>query len=288
MSYNSGNRARNNPLHRLQSIALLVLLLVLSGLNQSCQQDETDCSKILFGIPNERTGLSDEECRPVCECTGYIPRTWSQTEIDELKTWTLVNSPESLVSNPYDDALPASQSGVCAIKIVDRTVKTYSLQDYADEASAQADGAIVTHHGICGLCSPLQDLAVYLENRDLGTAVRLCGILNFTTPFSELQDCIEQLGFSEPCANIWAYNTRNTQAACTEPCVAAILSELFGEIIPYNNPDGTLGDCIACDEEISGPIFKAYAARTRRNSGLPSGICRFCDGVIPVSHHYGL
>ena len=45
---------------------------------------------------------------------------------------------------------------------------------------------------------------------------------------------------------------------------------------------------IAHLNEMSGPVFKAYSGRTRRNSGIPSGICRYCDGVVPVSHDYPL
>ena len=31
---------------------------------------------------------------------------------------------------------------------------------------------------------------------------------------------------------------------------------------PHHQPDGSLNDCIQCDEDESGPIFKAIAGRT--------------------------
>ena len=165
--------------------------------------------------------------------------------------------------------------------------RKYHIQTFIDQQAAESAGAIVTHNGPCGLCSTLQDLAVYLEFRDLGTTVRACGVQNLTKPFPQLAACIESIGFAEPCAELWAYNARNTQQKCFQPCIEAVLSELlFNEIIPYNNEDGSLSPCIGCDEELSGPVFKAYAGRTRRNSGIASGICRFCDGVSPIAHDY--
>ncbi|HNT27256.1 MAG TPA: hypothetical protein PKH10_03660, partial [bacterium] len=55
---------------------------------------------------------------------------------------------------------------------------------------------------------------------------------------------------------------------------------------PYHNPDGTLNDCLICDEVNSGPVFKAVAGRNRRNTGLPSSMCRPCAEVQPVFHYY--
>lgn len=254
----------------------------------SCKTDaEIDCDAVLFGIPGDRTGLSAEECRMVCECKGYEPRDFSPAEIAALREWILLEPPVPLTSNPYDSPEPEVSTGVCAVVVVNASEKQYRLQGFSSVAEAEGAGAIVTHHGPCGQCSSLQDLAVYLETRDLGTPVRACGFLNIAAPFSDLEDCIRDLGFSDACANIWAYNARNTQAECFEPCIESILSELLlGVPIPYNNPDGSLSPCIACDEAISGPIFKAYAGRTRRNSGVASGICRTCEGVVPVAHDY--
>jgi hypothetical protein len=36
----------------------------------------------------------------------------------------------------------------------------------------------------------------------------------------------------------------------------------------------------------SGPVFKAVAGRTRRNSGLPNALCRPCSEVTPLEHSY--
>lgn len=270
----------------LKSLVCLVALIFLF----SCKDDtveEISCDQVLFGIPNINTGLSPEVCKQVCDCKGYSPKIFSPADIAALREWELTEPFDELTSDPYNQPVPETAGGVCAVVVENLAEKKYRLKSFASEAEAVNAGAIVTHAGPCNLCSTLEDLAVYLESRDLGVTVRACGVQNLLTPFSDLTECIQELGFSTPCAQIWAYNARYTQRKCFEPCIEAVLSEaLFNVIIPYNNEDGSLSPCIECDEINSGPIFKAYAGRTRRNSGIPSGICRFCDGVVPIAHDY--
>jgi len=85
------------------------------------------------------------------------------------------------------------------------------------------------------------------------------------------------LGFSEPCAQIWAFNAATTRSACLDVCLAALDDA-------YHLPDGSLNACLACDEEQSGPVFKAVAGRTRRNSGIPVAICRPPEQVSALRH----
>jgi hypothetical protein len=95
----------------------------------------------------------------------------------------------------------------------------------------------------------------------------------------EQMQCLRDLGFDENCARIWFYNTKHTQAKCQDVCMAALDQ-------PYHLPDGTLNACLVCDEVESGPVFKAVAGRTRRNTGLPSSMCRPCSEVLPIVHEY--
>ena len=55
-----------------------------------------------------------------------------------------------------------------------------------------------------------------------------------------------------------------------------IMSWISGEA--NNKPDGSLNDCLQCDEDVSGPNFKFFSGRTRRNSGIPSAIMRPPEG----------
>ncbi len=105
--------------------------------------------------------------------------------------------------------------------------------------------------------------------------------------------CLMALGFSIECASIWKWNVENTRSKCLEVrdktcCIYCLrmchkmLTLLSSQVCllawihddPNNNPDGSLNDCLQCDEDKSGPNFKYFAGRTRRNSGIPSSIQR--------------
>jgi len=252
------------------------LLISLSG----CVQDKPlNCDGLLFGIPNATTGLDNTKCKAICECKGFSNKEFSQADLNTLKTWELTDTIARLTSNPYNLAVPNTPDSVCAVKVIDLNAKLYTLENYITPDAALADGAILTHYDACGKCSTLKDFAVYAENIDIGADVRQCILDNLSAPFEDLVQCIEGLGFTKPCAQIWAYNAKNTQAECLGICLADTV---------YNKPDGSLSDCLQCDETKSGPVFKVVAGRTRRNTGIASSICRFCEEVQVVEHDYPL
>jgi hypothetical protein len=251
---------------------LLFFILSLSA----CKKD-TPCKSLMFGIPNNKTGLSTSVCKPVCECGDFASTSFTQAQLDDLKTWVLYDTISELSVNPYDFPVITLPESVCAIKVEDLNAKIYSLQNYNSPKEALADGAILTHYDACGKCSTLQDFVVYADNIDIGSDVRQCILANFTSPFDTLVACIETLGFTKPCAQIWAYNAKNTQAECLAVCLADTT---------YNKPNGQLSDCLQCDETKSGPVFKAVSGRTRRNTGIASSICRYCEEVQYVPHDY--
>jgi hypothetical protein len=168
----------------------------------------------------------------------------------------------------------APPSTVCGVKFEPDRVH-YRLATFSAAAEATAGGWRVTHTGACGACSTLQDLAVYLERPDLTAPVRRCGMK------PGLLRCLEGLGFSSACAKIWSYNVQNTKRACFGICMRSWMS---GEA--STKPDGSLNDCLQCDEDRSGPVFKAVAGRTRRNSGIQSSIPRPSEQVSGVVHDY--
>ena len=147
-------------------------------------------------------------------------------------------------------------STVCAVRLeADR--KHYRLATFGSAAEAGERGYRITHTGACGACSTLQDLAVYLERPDLTTPVRQCGMQSGTLR------CLEALGFTHGCAQIWNFNVQNTRRECFGICMRSWIS---GEA--STKPDGMLNDCLQCDEDRSGAVFKAVAGRTRRNSAF--------------------
>lgn len=264
---------------KTQNFILTLLLFVLFG----CFKDGelNPCEGQMFGKPITNTGLSSEKCMPSCECLGFATKEFTPQEINKLKDWSLVQPFQEVNTNPYQNPLnlPPSDGWVCGVIVENLSNKTYRLQNYESKESAEKEGAIVTHFDLCGVCSTLEDLAVYAENLDIGANVRQCGFQNFNTPFESLVGCIQDLGFTLPCAQIWAYNLRNTQSVCLSFCL---------NNDPYHLEDGSLSPCLECDEINSGPVFKAVAGRTRRNTGIASSICRFCEEVNPVEHNYPL
>ncbi len=154
----------------------------------------------------------------------------------------------------------------------------YRLATFASKVAAGTAGYAVTHYGACGTCSTLQDLAVYLEKPDLTAPVRRCGMM---WEESSSLACLQALGFSAPCAQTWLYNVINTRRHCFGVCMWS-----WVEDEAPTRADGRLNDCLQCDEDLSGPVFKITAGRTRRNSGIRSSIPRFRDEIAPVVHDY--
>lgn len=234
-------------------------------------------SKAMYGIPVHNTGLSKENCNTLCKDSSIISKNFSSKEYDALINYKNSIDIELLTENPYKVEINKSTTGVCAVVIEDREAKIYHLETFESVEAAENARAIVTHVDACGACSTLQDLAVYAENLDLGASVRKLALKNFSKPFDSLQVALESLGFTKPCAQIWAFNTRNTQKKCFAVCITNNR---------YNKKNGDLSKCLQCDETKSGPVFKAIAGRTRRNTGIVNAICRFCDEVKEVKHNY--
>ena len=171
----------------------------------------------------------------------------------------------------------ASADAVCGIRFEGDQIH-YRLATFGAAAAARSAGFAITHQGACGTCSTLQDLAVYVETPDLTAPVRSCGM---SVEASTSLACLQKLGFSLACAKTWQYNIQNTRLYCFRICM---LSWLQGEA--PTRQDGRLNECLQCDEDRSGPVFKATAGRTRRNSGIRSSIPRPEDEIAPVVHDY--
>lgn len=261
----------------------LLALSSLGLLGLACRGEPTKvdagCDATLFGQPVAMTGLDGTQCTGTCTCSGFTSRDFTPAQLEALSGWTLSQPLPEVTTNPYAEPLPEVDGGVCAVVVEDLAARRYHLESFADPAAAAGAGAVLTHHDACGRCSTLADFVVYARDRDIGAPVKKCGLDNFGAPLERLVACIEGLGFTKPCAQTWAFNVRHTQGKCLEPC-------LFIGDGAYHQADGTLNACLACDEKQSGPVFKAVAGRTRRNTGLASSICRPCSETRPVAHDY--
>jgi hypothetical protein len=258
---------------------LMLLICMAAG----CSEDKEppgECEVTLFGSPSANTGLDGDQCAAACACgdTPFTPPAYTEADVTALQSHVLVGGPDLLIEDPYTSSpdLEPDDTQLCAVVPAEEPLN-YRLANYSSEDDAEEDGATVTHRGVCGQCSSLQNLAVYMGNPDLTDPVRSCGIEGIVAGEEANIECLMEIGFDRPCAQIWYFNTQNTRTLCLDVCLEALDS-------PHHREDGSLNDCIQCDEDNSGPVFKAVSGRTRRNSGLPSALCRPCETVFSVDH----
>lgn len=178
------------------------------------------------------------------------------------------------------------EAPVCGVQFQDADKIHYRLQTFSSLNALQAEpGFVLTHFQPCGACSSLQDLAVYGE-LDLTVMAKTCS-KRFS--LTEKKACMQQIGFTEPCAEAWAFNAQQTAQSCPLVCVNTygLLPLLKGEEdVPPVDANGNLNPCLLCDEMMSGPGFQYSAGRIRRNSGILSEIDRPEDQVYAVPHDY--
>jgi len=96
----------------------------------------------------------------------------------------------------------------------------YRIKTYPSREDAESAGGFVTHVGNCGVCSTLQDLAVY-ANVDF---IAPTSPGNFcrrqaSTSFENGLACYRGLGMTQDCAKIWADTSWNTARNCFGSCV---------------------------------------------------------------------
>ena len=268
----------------LWSCSLLTIFIAASVSCTSEEPSEEGCSSdTLFGTPSEFTGLTDEQCMPSCTCGGatWTAPTYSEEFIAGIEALELLDGPAILDEDPYasEPDLQPDDTAYCGVLMDSSGESQYRLVTYDSEQAAEDAGAKITHRGECGQCSSLENLAVYMRYPDLTDPVRSCGMTGMTQGEEANIQCLMDIGFDLPCAQIWYFNTNNTRSLCLEPCLEALNA-------PNQNEDGSLNTCIQCDEDESGPVFKSVSGRTRRNSGLPSALCRPCDSVYQLVHAY--
>jgi hypothetical protein len=212
---------------------------------------------------------------------------FSDDLVNDFKNKKLTNPFADLDCNPYEDEACVTSPAqvmvdmdgvVCAFKYSTEDCSEYSMITYGSQEEADADGAFLTHTGACGLCSTAQDLAVYMANPDMTSAGKKCATKALINE-SWGKSCYEALGYTTPCASIWNFDGIYDGQNCKWTCITHLFSDLNGP-----PPTCELNPCLQCDEDEAGPLFKAFAARTRRRSGLASAIARGCDEFPQIIH----
>lgn len=271
----------------------LLLVFVLPACNdKNSEPGEPATCDHLYGLPTENTGLTDEQCKPIIDLPGmeyFEEPKYTEQDIQKLEDAVLLTDMRekfyNITENPYpnqDEYLGKhKETAVCAFIV---TEDGYDLETYDDDAAALAAGAQITHYGPCGLCSSMQDLAVYIREPDLTAPVRSCGVIGgIGAPTEEslgkTRVCLAEIGFSDPCIDIWLWDIENTKTECIADCIFLLEAKHHDK-----DNDFKLNACVQCDEDKSGPLFKVMSGRTRRNSGLSSALCRPCETVQPMDH----
>lgn len=246
-------------------------------------------------LPSDKNGIGEcKGCFCIPEkgdsCPSSRPTTDFSSLIPVLRSFTWEN-PYSLNCDPYNDDScdtmpPLEIGGACTIEFSgpsgtcpeNWTYRTMTYPGTFEEAKSNSS-LYVTHATSCGTCSSLQDLSVYMESggelRDESSA---CGFRGRKSQEDGIK-CFQELGFTEACATTWFYNTKQTAAECIGLCVPFTLLGLPANKSP---PKCKLASCLECDEVKAGPVFKEFAGRTRRNSGLLSNIVRPCSQLVDL------
>jgi hypothetical protein len=120
-----------------------------------------------------------------------------------------------------------------------------------------------------------------MKNFDLVTTSTACVKDVVGGFFQDELDCfMSDIGFTEDCAKIWLYNVGKTAEACGGKCAA---SRILRKSNNGPSPTCTLTGGLQCDEKKAGPVFKQFAGRTRRRSGLLLAIARPSDTIAPIT-----
>ncbi len=263
---------------------MMIMAALLCGCTSKTSTTNTDVRpdpncRGLFGAPNEKSGFDSDACTPSCQCTdtqATADELWLDSPLFSARH---VNPMQPPTADPYIlDGGPLADElddVVCSIE-VSQDRRSYTL---ATVPRTGVQSSQVTHTGPCGLCSSLQDFHVYASETDWTDPVRSCGIMGISNGMVANISCLEDIGFSSNCATIWYFNTLNTRTQCLDECLANLNT-------PYVDAMGELNPCLECDERQSGPVFKQTSGRTRRNSAIPSAICRPCNSVSSLNHVY--
>ncbi len=142
---------------------------------------------------------------------------------------------------------------------------------YPDVEAVRTHGTTALHAGPCGACSNGPDIAVYRRTAATLTGItENCAFKNVLLGESVGGACLrERSGLSAKCVDCWTENMSCTAVHCLGVCMIA---KLRGT--PRNLPDGSLNDCLACDEAYCGGPFIRCAGANRRRAGILSDIAR--------------
>jgi hypothetical protein len=197
----------------------------------------------MAAVPEAPRGASEA-------ATGATRREYSQAMYDAYKGKRCTNLAEvqqqvgftDISKDPYPRLwynTVRDLSRDCYVVYAAGTRAEYELKTMTtSEVAAYASGRefFRTHFAACGMCSQLEDLAVFLEQRDLTVPVRRCGLMMI--PALTIS-CLKKLGFTPECRAIWFFNVGNTKklhayGGCFGVCMTHVMTPNGVPVGDYN------------------------------------------------------
>lgn len=251
--------------------------------------------------PADETGIDSFDADTYCVLPSFTltnsPSFLELKSSDGSDCYPFTDSLGSLNNAPQTQ-LPAcvvpssTATSVCAYKYnpADTTCKgrEYEVVTYDSEADAVADGASVTHSGGCGVCSSAQDLYVRIRDYDTleSNSVLCATVYTLSTAadrFDKLVQCYTDMGFTTPCATMWAHLGAANAIQCGSVCLPD--SSGVTKLNEDNPPICEFAPCLECSLDFQAD-FDTIAGRTLYNSGITERIVRPCDVFTRIEHDH--
>ena len=171
---------------------------------------------------------------------------------------------QSHVESSADTAWVYDTHYVCAVSNT-----TFSSKD-----AAHAAGQLIRHCGACGACSTEHDVQLYYDTKDTLTEdTTSCAVLSITQGASGVTRCMdEKVNMTRGCTGCWVENVMCDLRQCVFSCLLYRMG--MGGSTNTGDSEGSLSDCLNCDEKLCGPAFINCAGANRRRSGIESDIER--------------
>ena len=99
--------------------------------------------------------------------------------------------------------------------------------------------------------------------------------------FDTLVQCFGKMGFTTPCATLWAHLSAATTSQCASLCVPDGTG--YTKLNEDDPPVCEFAPCLACSQDFQTD-FDAIAGRTLYNSGITERIVRPCSVFGRVDH----
>jgi hypothetical protein len=205
---------------------------------------------------------------------------------------SLVIYPEARLS---PCVVPSAQAtAVCAYVRSENSTScsgsSYELQTFGTiEELRSAAGASLVHSGECGVCSNAGDLAVRMNTTStLQSQSISCGFNYFAdSDFNNLISCYSKIGFSTPCATLYAHNTATNFYLCGKQGLC--FPDQATNELPMNDltqPGCPFTACYNCSVPF-GTAFDLLSGlgRNAYNAGFNDAVALPCSYFTRVSHN---